>query len=70
MPATKTFMNQVLAFLYLALRLGRRDPQALVAEDNLRVIPGFTPWVEAFARSAWGGSGAPFDDVLARWIAH
>ncbi len=47
----------------------RRDPQALVAEDNLRVVPGFTPWVEAFARSAWGGGGAPFDEVLARWVA-
>jgi hypothetical protein len=52
-----------------ALLASRRDPQALVAEDNLRVIPGFTPWVEAFARSAWGGAGEPFDTVLARWVA-
>jgi len=53
-----------------ALLASRRDPQALVAEDNLRVIPGFTAWVEAFARSAWGGTGEPFDEVLARWVAH
>jgi hypothetical protein len=52
-----------------ALLASGRDPRALVAEDNLRVIPGFTPWVEAFARSAWGGGGAPFDEALARWIA-
>ncbi len=53
-----------------ALLASRRDPQALLAEDNLRVVPGFTPWVEAFARSVWSGSGEPFDEVLARWVAH
>jgi len=53
-----------------ALLASRRDPQALLAEDNLRVVPGFTPWVEAFARSAWSGTGEPFDEVLARWLAH
>ncbi len=53
-----------------ALLASRRDPGALLSDDNLRVIPGFTPWVEAFARSAWAGDGAPFDDVLARWVAH
>ena len=52
-----------------ALLASRRDPDALIAEDNLRVIPGFTPWVEAFSRSAWSGSGEPFDEVLARWVA-
>lgn len=52
-----------------ALMASGRDPQALVAEDNLRVIPGFTPWVEAFARTAWSGGGEPFDEVLARWLA-
>ncbi len=52
-----------------ALLASGRDPRALVAEDNLRVIPGFTPWVEAFARSAWGGGGEPFDEALARWVA-
>ena len=44
-----------------------REPQPLLAEDNLRVIPGFSPWVEAFARSLWAGGGAPYDDVAARW---
>ena len=52
-----------------ALLASRRDPDALVAEDNLRVIPGFNPWVEAFSRSAWSGSGEPFEGVQARWIA-
>ncbi len=53
-----------------ALLASRRDPQALLGEDNLRVVPGFNPWVEAFARSVWGGSGEPFDEVQARWVAH
>ncbi len=53
-----------------ALLASRRDARALLAEDNLRVIPGFTPWVEAFARSAWSGAGEPFEEVLARWLAH
>ena len=52
-----------------ALLASRRDAQALLAEDNLRVIPGFTPWVEAFARSSWSGAGEPFDEALARWLA-
>lgn len=52
-----------------ALLASRRDAQALLAEDNLRVIPGFTPWVEAFARSTWSGAGEPFDEALARWLA-
>ncbi len=34
-PATKTFMNQVLAFLYLALRLGGRDSGMLDAVPAL-----------------------------------
>ncbi len=52
-----------------ALLASRRDPQALVAEDNLRVLPGFNPWVEAFAISAWSGSGEPFEGVQTRWLA-
>ncbi len=52
-----------------ALLASSRDPGALLVDDNLRVIPGFTPWVEAFARSAWSGGGEPFDEVMARWIA-
>jgi hypothetical protein len=53
-----------------ALLASRRDPQGLLAEDNLRVVPGFTPWVEAFARAVWSGSGEPYDEVLSRWMAH
>ncbi len=53
-----------------ALVASGRDPDQLVAEDNLRIVPGFTPWVEAFARSAWGDAGEPFEEFLARWLAH
>ena len=52
-----------------ALRAGGGAPLPLLAEDNLRVIPGFGPWVEAFARSLWTGGGSPFDEVEARWAA-
>ena len=51
-----------------SLLASRRDPQPLLADDNLRVLPGFNPWVEAFARSAWSGAGEPFDSMLARWL--
>jgi hypothetical protein len=50
------------------LALGR-EPLPLLAEDNLRVIPGFGPWVEAFARALWSGGGPPYDEVAARWMA-
>lgn len=52
-----------------ALQAAGKDPLVLAAEDNLRIVPGFDPWVEAFARSLWQGGGEPFDDVLARWLA-
>lgn len=52
-----------------ALLASGREPRPLLLEDNLRVIPGFTPWVEAFARSLWFGSGSPFDEVAGRWAA-
>jgi hypothetical protein len=52
-----------------ALLASGREPLPLLAEDNLRVIPGFGPWVEAFARSLWSGGGAPYDEVAARWTA-
>jgi hypothetical protein len=51
-----------------ALLASGRDPHLLVAEDNLRIVPGFTPWVEAFARSLWAGVGEPFDEHLGRWV--
>ena len=52
-----------------ALVASGREPQPLLAEDNLRVIPGFGPWVEAFARSLWSGGGPPYDEVAGRWAA-
>ena len=52
-----------------ALLASRRPPRALVNEDNLRVIPGFTPWVESFARTCWDGHGEPFDGIRGRWLA-
>jgi hypothetical protein len=52
-----------------ALLASHQDPRALVCEDNLRVVPGFTPWVEAFARALWGEGGTPFGEALARWVA-
>jgi hypothetical protein len=53
-----------------ALLASGRNPLQLVADDNLRIVPGFTPWVEAFARALWSGGGAPYDEVLERWISH
>jgi hypothetical protein len=52
-----------------ALLAAGRDPQLLCREDNLRIVPGFTPWVEAFARAVWHGTGEPFDEVRQRWSA-
>ena len=48
-PATKTFTNQVLAFLYLALRMGRHDTDALAGLPELleRTIQSVEPQVEA-----------------------
>jgi glucosamine--fructose-6-phosphate aminotransferase (isomerizing) len=50
-PATKTFMNQVLAFLYLALRLGRHDPHALQRLPALmqQTLEAVAPQVAALA---------------------
>jgi hypothetical protein len=42
------------------------DPAALAVEDNLRVIPGFDPWVESFTRALWHG-GEPVDSAWNRW---
>jgi hypothetical protein len=52
-----------------ALIASAREVGSLLREDNLRVVPGFEPWVEAFARALWHGSGQPFDEVLKRWLA-
>jgi len=42
------------------------DPQELAAEDNLRVVPGFDPWVESFTRALWDG-GEPLDSAWNLW---
>lgn len=52
-----------------ALLATGRDPRELLVEDNLRIVPGFNPWVEAFARALWSGQGEPFDAFLSRWVA-
>jgi hypothetical protein len=52
-----------------ALLASGRDPAVLVVEDNLRIVPGFNPWVEAFARSLWSSAGDPFDEYLSRWLS-
>jgi hypothetical protein len=43
-----------------------KDPAALAMEDNLRIVPGFDPWVESFTRALWFG-GDPVDSAWKRW---
>jgi hypothetical protein len=49
-----------------ALECLQKDPELLAAEDNLRIVPGFDPWVESFARALWQG-GEPLDSAWHRW---
>jgi hypothetical protein len=42
------------------------DPLVLAEEDNLRVVPGFDPWVESFTRALWNG-GEPVESAWRRW---
>lgn len=42
------------------------DPATLAMEDNLRIIPGFDPWVESFTRAVWYG-GEPLDSAWNLW---
>lgn len=42
------------------------DPTVLAMEDNLRVVPGFDPWVESFTRAVWYG-GEPVTSAWERW---
>ena len=51
-----------------ALLVSGRDPAELMEEDNLRLVPGFDPWVEAFARTLWTGEGEPFASLWIRWL--
>ncbi len=49
-----------------ALQLLDNDPKVLADEDNLRIIPGFDPWVESFTRALWCG-GEPLDSAWRTW---
>jgi len=49
-----------------ALECLPRDPRMLADEDNLRIIPGFDPWVESFTRALWSG-GEPMESAWLRW---
>ncbi len=51
-----------------ALLVSGRDPFELMEEDNLRLVPGFDGWVEAFARSLWSRDGEPFVSLWLRWL--
>jgi hypothetical protein len=42
------------------------DPVDLASEGNLRVIPGFDPWVEEFTRALWNG-GDPVEQAWRKW---
>ncbi len=42
------------------------DPEALAAEGNLRVVPGFDPWVEEFTQAIWHG-GEPVTSAWRNW---
>ncbi len=42
------------------------DPATLAMEDNLRIVPGFDPWVESFTRAVWYG-GEPLDSAWQLW---
>jgi hypothetical protein len=43
-----------------------KNPQELDCENNLRVIPGFDPWVLRFTRAIWNG-GDPVRSSWRRW---
>lgn len=49
-----------------ALEPLNKDPETLANEDNLRVVPGFDPWVESFTKALWEG-GDPVDAAWKRW---
>ncbi len=49
-----------------AIEVLKNDPMELAAVDNLRVVPGFEPWVEGFTRALWFG-GEPVESAWNRW---
>jgi hypothetical protein len=53
-----------------ALLAAGREAGDLVEEDNLRLIPGFNPWVEALARALWVGEGHPLGEIRERWLCN
>jgi glutamine---fructose-6-phosphate transaminase (isomerizing) len=59
-PATKTFTNQVIAFLYLALRLGHKPTSSLESLPAMmeEVLAAVEPQVEALVQDL-----APWDDL-------
>ncbi len=78
-PATKTFMNQVLACLYLALRLGRHDTQLLrrlpalmqqtletTAPQVTALVPELTRWNDLYCL----GYGATYPIALEGALKH
>jgi len=50
-----------------ALEPLQTDPRVLASENNLRVIPGFEPWVEELTRSLWEG-GPLIDEIWQEWL--
>jgi hypothetical protein len=49
-----------------ALEKLANDPATLAMEDNLRIVPGFDPWVESFTKAIWYG-GDPLESAWKRW---
>lgn len=49
-----------------ALEHLQNDPEVLASENNLRVIPGFDPWVVEFTEALWHG-GEPLTTAWSNW---
>lgn len=49
-----------------ALELLKNDPKALADEDNLRVVPGFDPWVVEFTEALWN-DGPAVQSAWSKW---
>jgi len=49
-----------------ALEHLQNDPEVLASADNLRVIPGFDPWVVEFTEALWNG-GEPLTAAWQNW---
>ncbi len=44
----------------------QNDPETLASENNLRVIPGFDPWVVEFTEALWN-DGEPLAAAWSKW---